>query len=158
MHLINEVLETIIQLSYTNWFIADASNGYWAIRIQTGDEHKDGIVTLHGLYFYLRMGQGLKGAVYTYFQFTDLMFGSLPKTTTIPSFPSLIGTHKDSSFSPFMDDHIGGFQDFDSQFTFLHEKYFPRVAFGPVYLSGPKTKAFCTSLDLVGFTESAEGL
>jgi hypothetical protein len=31
---------------------------------------------------------------------------------------------------------------FDSMFTFLHEKYFPRVAFGPIYLSEKEIIAF----------------
>src|SRR5436190_842761 len=72
--------------------------------------------------------------------------------------PSLIGTHTEGGFSPFMDNHIGGFRDFEAQMTFLHEKYFPRVVFSPVYLSGVKTHAFCRTLDVVGFTGSAEGL
>jgi hypothetical protein len=50
------------------------------------------------------------------------------------------------------------FKDFDSQFTFLHEEYFPQIMFGPISLSGSKTKAFCTSLELVGFMDSMEGL
>jgi hypothetical protein len=72
--------------------------------------------------------------------------------------PSLIGNHLEGSFTLFMNDHLGGFVDFDVQFRFLHEKYFPRIAFGPVYLSGRKTNAFCNSLDILGFTGSAEGL
>ena len=71
------------------------------------------------------MGQDLKGSAYTYAQFTDLIFELLPKSQTMPRMDSIIGTHENGRFSPFMDDHIGGFIDFDSQFKFLHEKYFP---------------------------------
>src|SRR5437868_11497722 len=71
---------------------------------------------------------------------------------------SLIGTHWGGGFSPFMDDHIGGFNDFDSQFQFLHTKYFPRVVFGPISLSASKTKVFVKTLELVGFMGSPEGL
>ena len=158
MHLVDEVLETVIKPTYTNWFIADASNGYWAVRIKPGDEHKAAFITPHGLYLYLRMGQGLKGAPHTYSQFTDLVFGPLPRMETIEKMPSVIGTHADCGFSPFMDDHIGGFTDYDAQFRFLHEMYFPRITFGPVYLSGTKTRAFYTSLEVLGFTSSMEGL
>jgi RNase H-like domain found in reverse transcriptase/Integrase zinc binding domain len=158
MHLVDEVLETIIRPYYTTWFIADASNGYWAVRIRPGDEHKAAFITPHGLYLYLRMGQGLKGAPHTYSQFTDLVFGPLPKTRATERMPSIIGTHADCGFSPFMDDHIGGFTTYEAQFRFLHEVYFPRVAFGPICLSGRKTRAFCTSLEVLGFSGSAEGL
>jgi hypothetical protein len=81
------------------------------------------------------MGQGLKEAVYTYSQFTDLVFRPLPKTSKTLPFSSLIGTYKGGGFSPFIDDHIGGFRDFNSQFTFLHEEYFLQIVFEPVYLS-----------------------
>lgn len=36
-------------------------------------------------------------------------------------------------------------------FNFLHEHYFPRVAFGPVYLAGKKTKIFDDSLQILGY-------
>ena len=36
-------------------------------------------------------------------------------------------------------------------FTFLHEKYFPHLIFGPVYLIGHKLFMFTTSLEAVGF-------
>ena len=112
----------------------------------------------HSQYLYLRMGQGLKGGTHTYTQFMDLVFGPLPKSKTMPRTDSIIGTHENSRFSPFMDDHIGSFMDFDSQFKFLHEKYFPQIAFGLVYVLGTKTKAFVQTLELIGFTRSPNGL
>jgi hypothetical protein len=102
------------------------------------------------------MGQGLKGSAHTYSQFTDLIFGPLPKTDKVAAMLSLIGNHLEGGFTLFMDNHLGGFMDFDTQFRFLHEKYFPRIAFGPVYLSGRKTNAFCNFLNILGFTNSAE--
>lgn len=57
-----------------------------------------------------------------------------------------------------MDDHTAAATDFDSMFTFLHRKYFPRVVFGPVYLAGHKTHIFSTDLDLLGFHGSAGSL
>ena len=56
MHLIDEVLDTVIRPGYTCFFSADATNGYWAIPIKAGDEYKAGIITPHGQYMYLRMG------------------------------------------------------------------------------------------------------
>ena len=104
------------------------------------------------------MKQGLKGGAHTYAQFTDLVFGPLPKGETTSCMDSIIRTHESNGFSPFIDDHIGGFTDFNSQFRFLHEMYFPWIAFGPVYLSGAKTKAFIKMLELIGFMGSPDGL
>ena len=75
MHRIEEVTDTIIKLKLNTFFSTDASNGYWAIPIKDGDQYKAGLVTPHGQYIHLRMGQGLKGACATYSQFDDLVFG-----------------------------------------------------------------------------------
>lgn len=158
MHRIDEVIDTLIKPRYRAFFSTDASNGYWAIPIKAGDEYKAGFVTPHGQYIYLRMGQGLKGACATYSQFGDLVFGPLPKTKEREAMPSIIGDHEEAGFCLFVDDHMGAATSFQSLFDFLHISYFPRVAFGPVYLSGHKTHMFTDTLEMVGFTGSAEGL
>ncbi len=72
--------------------------------------------------------------------------------------PTLIGVPAEDSFGVYMDDHIGAATTFDAIYTFLHNSYFPRVAFDPVYLSGKKTKAFMDTLELLGFEGSRSGL
>ena len=105
------------------------------------------------------MGQGLKGGPHTYAQFSDLAFGSLPKNAEgVTRMPTLIGRHKNYSFAVFMDDYAAAATDFDSMFKFLYEEYFPRVIFGPVYLSGHKTQMFSDNIELLGFQGNAEGL
>lgn len=66
MHCIEKVIDTIIWPKHRCYFITDASNGYWVVRIKPGDEYKTGFVTPHGQYTYLRMGQGLVDAPHTY--------------------------------------------------------------------------------------------
>ncbi len=85
MHRIEEVIDTIIRLKYRCYFITDASKGYWPVRMKPGDEYKTGFVTLHGQYTYLGMGQGLVGAPNTYSQFSNIVFGHLPKTQATPA-------------------------------------------------------------------------
>lgn len=80
MHRIKKVVNTIIQLKYRCYFITDASNGYCAVWIKPGDEYKTGFVTLHGQYVYLQMGQSLINSTHTYSQFSDMVFGYLPKS------------------------------------------------------------------------------
>lgn len=166
MHRIEDVIDVMIRPRYLVYFSSDASNSYWAIPMKPGDEYKTGVITPNGQYIYLRMGQGLKGACATYSQFGDMVFGPLPKVQAdieqgiqaSQAMPTLIGSHGETAFTLFMDDHMGAADSFEALFDFLHLKYFPRVAFGPVYLSGHKTHVFTDSLEMVGFTGGVDGL
>ena len=159
MHRLEEVLDTIIKPKFRVFFATDAANGYWAIKMAKGHEYKAGIITPHGQYCYRRMGQGLMGAPHTYSQFTDLVFGPIPKGEgSDQEYPTMIGDLGDQAFSPFMDDHAGSAIDFDAMYDLLSSKYFPRIAFGPVYLSPQKAYFFMSSLEILGFTGSAEGI
>lgn len=62
-----------------------------------------------------------------------MVFGPLPKTDSVPAMPTLILDHGDVGFAPFIDDHIGAATSFEAMFRFLHEKYFPRIVFGPCH-------------------------
>lgn len=57
-----------------------------------------------------------------------------------------------------MNDHAVSVRTFDSMFEFLHEQYFPRMIFGPVYLFGHKTVIMRDNLDLLIFQGTPEGL
>ena len=157
MHSIEEVLNSLMKPTFNTFFITDAANGYWAVPIRPRDEYKAGIVTPHGQYLYRRIGQGLKGAPHTYSMFTDLVFGPLPATDSEPAHASIIGQGQSAAFVPSMDDHLGAAKGFDEAFDHLHTRYFPRVEFGPVYISGRKTYVFCRSMEMVGLTGSADG-
>jgi hypothetical protein len=76
----------------------------------------------------------------------------------IVAMSSLIGNHTNGSFIPFIDEYLDRFVDFDTQFRFLHKKYFPRIAFKLGYLSKKKTNTFCKSLNILSFTGSIEEL
>ena len=158
MHRLEEVLDTLIKDRFRAYFTSDASNGYWAIPMKAEDCNKTGFLTPNGQWVYKRMGQGLKGSPHTYAQFTDLVFGPLPRTESQKRLPTLIGNHGATAFSVFMDDHAAAADDYETLFEFLHTRYFPRVVFGPVYLSGEKTHVFADSLEMVGFQGNAEGL
>ena len=57
-----------------------------------------------------------------------------------------------------MNDHSATVKDFDSMFTFLHKKYFFRVAFDLIYLSESKTYIFAKNLELLDFHNNTQDL
>lgn len=47
MYCIEKVINTIIRLKHSCYFIIKILNSYWAIQIKLGDEYKTGFITLH---------------------------------------------------------------------------------------------------------------
>jgi len=153
-----EVIEILMKEKFSVYFFTDASHGYWAIPFKVKDWNKTGFLTPNGQWVYTRMGMGLKGAPHTYAQFSDLVFGPLPKTKDTRRQPTLIEQHNNTAFAVFMDDHSGAGEDFDNLFEFLHTQYFPRCVFGPVYLNGKKTVLFHDNLEMIGFEGNGKGI
>ena len=110
-------------------------------------------MTPNGSWVYLCMGQGLKSAPHTCSQFSDLVFGPLPATCdkSIPRQDTIIGIKEDFAFSIYMDDYVRATKSFDAIFKFLHTRYFPRFAFGPVYLAEKKTRIFNNHLQILSY-------
>jgi hypothetical protein len=57
-----------------------------------------------------------------------------------------------------VDDSYGSATDFDTMLNFLHEKFFPRCAFGPMYLKPSKSFFFFPSLEFLGLEGNLTGL
>lgn len=109
------------------------------------------------------MGQGLKGSAHTYSRFRDLVFGAIPEDRSTPgvvrpAFPPLMGDRGDVAFDGLIDDSYGSAVSFARLFQFLHDEFFPRCVFGPVYLKPSKTFLFFPSLEFVGMEGSGTGL
>lgn len=128
--------------------------------MKQGDENSTGFFIPNGQWVYLRMGQGLKGAAHTYSQFSDLVFGSLPSTSNgkIKRESTIIRRNTDAGFSIYMDDHVASTRGFDAMYKFLATEYFPRVAFGPVYLSGKKTRVCDDQIEILGYERNKGGI
>ena len=108
------------------------------------------------------MGQGLKGIAHTYSRFRDLVFGAIPEDRSDledikAAFPSLMGDRGDVAFDGLIDDSYGSADSFLRLLTMLHEEFFPRCVFGPVYLKPAKTFLFYPSLAFVGMEGSGTG-
>ena len=74
------------------------------------------------------------------------------------TFPPLMGDRGDIAFDGLIDASYGSAVSFAHLLRFLHEEFFPRCVFGPVYLKPSKTFLFFPSLEFVGLEGSGTGL
>ncbi|GAW16256.1 hypothetical protein ANO14919_056790 [Xylariales sp. No.14919] len=154
----DEDFDALTQGGHGVFFKADASNGYWAVPVRVEDRWKAAVITPHGMYLYNRMAQGLCGAAHTYSQFGDIVFGVHPPSPFQPQgLPSLFGYHQQwgASFAIFVDDHLISAASFDDMYLFLRDHYFPRIAAGPIYMTGKKTVVCVPNMEAIGFEVSA---
>ena len=164
---IEQIIYTVLKHGKKFFFTTDAANSYWAIPVRRGDEMKLGFVTPNGMYCYNVMGQGLTGGTHTYSRFRDLVFGAIPggfvedsggERVELRGEESLIGDHGTVAFDGMIDDSYGSSVSFEDMYDFLHEKFFPRCDWGPLYLKDSKSHFFCQSLDFVGLEAGPNGL
>jgi len=59
---------------------------------------------------------------------------------------SLIGDKGDVAFDGMIDDSYGSSTTFAHMHRFLHQHFFPRCVWGPMYLKDAKSFFFCDSL------------
>lgn len=112
------------------------------------------------------MGQGLTGGTHTYSRFRDLVFGVIPEgfeerdglRFELKGEDSLIGDYGEFAFDGMIDDSYGSATTFDTMYRFLHERFFPRCNWGPMYLKDSKSCFFMESLDFVGLEAGPNGL
>src|SRR5437879_9227723 len=137
---LEQIIYTILKKGKHFFFTTDAANSYWAIPVRPGDEPKLGFVTPYGMYCYNVMGQGLTEGTHTYSRFRDLVFGAIPggidssTGTKLDGADSLIGDRGNVAFDGMIDDSYGSTTSFQQMYDFLHEQFFPRCVWGPMYL------------------------
>ena len=163
---IEQIVYTVLKKGKRFFFTSDAANSYWAIPVRAGDETKLGFVTPYGMYCYKVMGQGLTGGTHTYSRFRDLVFGVIPEgfeekegvRLPLQGEDSLIGDYGEFAFDGMIDDSYGSATSFEAMYRFLHERFFPRCNWGPMYLKDSKSCFFMESLDFVGLEAGPNGL
>lgn len=72
--------------------------------------------------------------------------------------PILIDICQKNLFGVYINNHIRAAKIFDAIYTFLHNNYFLRVAFGLMYLLGKKTREFIDILKLLEFERNCRRL
>src|SRR6266852_1353218 len=155
MKRIEPVLNNLLQPGFEIFFQVDAANGYWAVPMTPQHAYKTAFDTHMGQYHYLRMGQGLAGAPQTYARLKDIFSGPIP----VPDpEPALANSGIPGAFEVFVDDDYGAHRNFEDQLDFLHQKYFPRMAWSGLTAKPKKSGFFLDSITPLGYEASKGGL
>ena len=140
-------------------FSADLKHAYLTIPLHKDDRHYfaftiSGIGQLQPK----RMQQGSKSAGFTMNELVYRAFGFIPSPNPEPSL-----LHSDDPAIPpaltfYMDDFFGGFRDFEDQFSFLIDHFFPRIDWAKLVLAFRKLRLFAKSIKALGVTHTVGGL
>ena len=155
MKRIEPVIKNLSRSRFTNYFKADASNGYWAVGMHLPHALKTAFSTCLGQFCYLRMGQGLTGACGTYARLKDIVTGPIPKPNPEPD---LNRASERVAFSHFVDDDAGGADTFEELLEFLHKHYFPRLVWSRLTLNPAKSYFFVDEMKILGFSKTPLGI
>ena len=140
-------------------FQADATNEYYAIPLWPGHTYKTAFSCNLEQFCYNVMGQGLTGAPHTYSRMQDIAMGTILEPDEEDA---LHGDHQVDDggvgFDFFIDDDYGAASTFNALFSFLYEKYFPRINWARLTMKPSKTRFFCTNIELLGYELHPEGL
>ena len=156
MRRLEPVLVNLGQPWLKMWFKCDAANGYWAIGVFPAHAYKLGFASSAGQFCYLRMGQGCTGGPGTYTQLKDITTGYIPSPNEEPPLAEVMKGR--ATFDHFVDDDIGGAATFDDMIEFLHNHYFPRLAWAKLTLNPTKCTFFVDSVKILGHQLSDAGI
>jgi len=151
---IEPVLNNLMQAKFSSYFQADAANGFWAVSMHPSHAYRTAFSTHEGQWQYLRMGQSLGGALQTYARLKGLFCGAIPAPNAKPC----LNHWTAGSFECFVDDDFGAFPSFATQFAFLHNHYFPRLAWARITLKGSKCGFFLDKINPLGYASDGSGL
>ncbi|KAJ5559676.1 hypothetical protein N7513_002075 [Penicillium frequentans] len=154
MRRIEHLFNLVGQSRWKAFFKADAANGYWAVPLAEKHAYKTAFTTSLGQYCYLRMGQGLTGAPGTYTRLKDLATGPIPSPHAEPALTDGVET----GFGFFMDDDFGMATSSEELLKFLHERYFPRLAWAELTLNPKKTVVGCDNTQILGHDCTLTGI
>jgi hypothetical protein len=157
MRRVEPILNNLMQPRFSMFWWTDAANGYWAVPVWPPHVFKTAFSCALGQFAYKRMGQGLTGAPMTYSRLKDLMAGPIPEPHAEPAI-SGITLDGSAAFEYFVDDDMGAAVSFDDQLRFLHDSYFPRIAWAKLTLSPAKSAFFMPRVEGLGFVGGPLGL
>src|SRR5437588_3433013 len=108
----------------------------------------------NGQWQYLHMGQGWGGVLHTYCRLKGIYSGHI----TEPHAEKCLDKYSVSAFEYFINVDFGTLPSFRMQFDFLHNNYFPRLAWAKITLKATKCRFFIDKIDPLGFSSDGSRL
>ena len=137
-------------------FSADLKHAYLTVPLHPEDRHYftfkiSGIGQIQPT----RLQQGSQSTRFTMTELSYRAFGPIPAPHPEPS----LFDSPDSAIPPslvfYMNDFLGGFQDFGNIFPFSRDHFFPRVEWARLLLSSKKLRLFASLIKALGVTLSS---
>ena len=152
---IEGILKGMANPKISFYFQADGANGYWAIKVWEAHCYKLAFSSSEGQFCYLRMGQGCTGGAGTYARLKDIMTSAIPNPNAEPSLDEAM---TDAHYQHYLDDDLGGASSFEGLMDFLHNHYFPRLAWAKLTLNPKKCMFFSSKIQILGHQRDELGL
>ncbi len=139
-------------------FSADLKHAYLTIPLHPDDRHYFAF-TISGIGQIqpTRMQQGSQSAGFTMTELVYRAFGAIPAPLPEPSLLHSSDPEIPPPITFYMDDFFGGFKDFEDQFAFLRNHFFPRIEWARLLLSFRKLRLFAASIKALGVTHRIGG-
>ena len=158
VELSSKVHDHLSNPNHGSLFKADLKHAYLTVPLHPDDRHYFAF-TISGIGQCqpTRMQPGSKSAGFTMTAAVYKGFGFIPPPHPEPSL-----LHSDDPRTPpplsfYTDDFFGGFRDFQDQFTFLRDHFFPRVEWARMVLSFKKLRLFADSIEALGVKHCVGG-
>ena len=158
VELSSKVHDHLSNPSHGSLFKADLKHAYLTVPLHP-DDRQYFAFTISGIGQCqpTRMQPGSKSAGFTMTAAVYKGFGFIPPPQQEPSL-----LHSDDPSVPpplsfYTDDFFGGFRDFQAQFLFLRDHFFPRVEWARMVLSFKKLRLFADSIEALGVRHCVGG-
>ena len=159
IELSSKVYDHLSNPSHGCLFTADLKHAYLTIPLHPDDRHYFAF-TISGIGQCqpCRMQQGSQSAGFTMVELLYRAFGFIPPPNQEPSLLHSSSPDIPPPLTFYMDDFFEGFKDFNEQFAFLRDHFFPRVQWAKLLLSFRKLRLFAEQIKALGVTHTVGGL
>ncbi|SLM37975.1 Ribonuclease H-like domain [Lasallia pustulata] len=157
LELMSKVHDYLSDPRHQTFFQADVKHGYFSVVLHPEDLHLfafsiPGIGQLQPT----QMPQGSRSAGFTMLELMNITLGPIPEPQSEPSL--MHGEHaKPAPIAFYMDDLFSGHPDFESQFAFLRDQFFPRIEWAKLTLSFRKFRLFVDHIKALGVEHHVGG-
>ena len=158
MKLSSKVHDNLSNSRHRCLFSADLKHAYYIIGLHPKDRHLfafiiSGIEQIQPI----RMQQDSMSAGFTLAELMYRVFGFLPPPHNEPSLLHSPDPAESASLTFYMNDIFGGFGDFEKQFAFLKNQFFPRIEWARLRLTFKKLHLFAESVKALNVIHEVGG-